>query len=159
VTPDLSDRRGNVRAVTEPGDVPPEILARLRPICLGLPETYEEAAWVGIRWRIRQRTFAHVVTVDPDCAVSSAAPLGVGENAVCTMTFRAPGDELDALVTGGYPFYRPGWGADVVGMVLDDAVDWVEVGELLTESYRRLAPKRLAARVDRPPAAPAPAPS
>ena len=45
--------------MTGPGDVPPEILDRLRPICPGLPETYEEPAWVGIRWRIRKRTFAH----------------------------------------------------------------------------------------------------
>jgi hypothetical protein len=59
--------------MTDPGDVPPEILARLRPVCLGLPETYEEPAWVGIRWRIRKRTFAHVLTVDPDHPSSTPA--------------------------------------------------------------------------------------
>ncbi|MCW2798958.1 MAG: hypothetical protein JWQ70_430, partial [Aeromicrobium sp.] len=42
------------------GEVPPEILDRLRPICLGLPEAYEEPAWTGTRWRVRTRTFAHV---------------------------------------------------------------------------------------------------
>jgi hypothetical protein len=51
----------------------------------------------------------------------------------------------------GYPFFKPGWGADVVGMVLDDDVDWDEVAELLTESYCVLAPKRLATMADRPP--------
>ena len=35
-------------------------------------------------------------------------------------------------------------------MILDAAVDWDEVTELLTESYCLLAPKSLAARVERP---------
>jgi len=35
-------------------------------------------------------------------------------------------------------------------MVLDEAVDWDEVAELLTDSYCVLAPKALAALVDRP---------
>ena len=34
-------------------DVPAEIVAELRSICLGLPEAREEQAWVGTRWRIR----------------------------------------------------------------------------------------------------------
>lgn len=41
-------------------------------------------------------------------------------------------------------------GANVVGIVLDDDVDWEEVSELLTESYCIMAPKKLAERVDRP---------
>jgi hypothetical protein len=36
-------------------------------------------------------------------------------------------------------------------MVLDEHLDWAEVAELLTESYRILAPKRLAATVTEPP--------
>jgi hypothetical protein len=36
-------------------------------------------------------------------------------------------------------------------MVLDGGIDWTEVAELLTESYRLLAPKRLAALVEWPP--------
>jgi hypothetical protein len=35
-------------------------------------------------------------------------------------------------------------------MILDEATDWVEVAELLTESYCLLAPKKLTAQVDRP---------
>ncbi len=38
------------------------------------------------------------------------------------------------------------WFRDIVGLVLPDdpaAVDWDEVTELVTESYRLLAPKRL----------------
>ena len=29
-----------------------------------LPEAYEEQAWVGTRWRVGTRTFAHVLAVD-----------------------------------------------------------------------------------------------
>jgi hypothetical protein len=122
----------------EYADVPPEVVARLRSICLGLPEAYEEPAWTGTRWRIRKRTFAHVLTVD-----STNGPATV-------MTFRSAGPELEVLHRAGHPFFRPGWGTNVVGMVLDAAVDWDEVAELLTESYCILAPKRLAALVDRP---------
>jgi len=138
--------------MSEPGDVAPEILARLRPICLGLPPTYEEPAWVGIRWRIRKRTFAHVLSVDPDHQAAYARAARTDEP-VCVMTFRAAGDELRALISGGYPFYKAGWGHDVVVMVLDATIDWAEVAELLTESYRILAPKRLAASVHGPPRA------
>jgi hypothetical protein len=35
-------------------------------------------------------------------------------------------------------------------MVLEAGVDWDEVGELLTESYCVLAPKKLVSLVDRP---------
>lgn len=72
---------------------------------------------------------------------------------VHVMTFRSAGEEIEALANSGYPFYKPDWSPDVVGIVLDgddDVVDWEEVGELLTESYCVQAPKRLAAKVDRP---------
>jgi hypothetical protein len=136
--------------VSGPADVPPKILDRLRPVCLRLPESYEEPAWVGIRWRIRKRTFAHVLTVDPEHQAAYARAAAT-DDPICVMTFRSPGDEIEGLVSSGHPFFKPGWGADVVGMVLDDGVDWDEVPELLTESYCVLAPKRLAALVDRPP--------
>jgi hypothetical protein len=111
-----------------------------------LPETYEEPAWVGTRWRIRKRTFAHVLTVDPDHQMAYARAAETDEP-VCVLTFRSPGDEIEALVSSGHPFFKAGWGTDVVGMVLAGDVDWDEVAELLTESYRVLAPKRLAAKV------------
>ncbi|MFG2099742.1 MmcQ/YjbR family DNA-binding protein [Micromonospora echinaurantiaca] len=135
--------------MSAPADVPPEFLDRLRPICRGLPDAYEEPAWVGIRWRVRKRTFAHVLIVDPDHQMAYARAAATDEP-TCVLTFRAPVDEVHALVASGYPFYKPDWGADVLGMVLDDGVDWDEVGELLTESYCRLAPKKLATQVSRP---------
>ncbi|MCX5064488.1 MmcQ/YjbR family DNA-binding protein [Micromonospora lupini] len=135
--------------MTAPGDVDPEVLDRLRPICRGLPETYEEPAWVGIRWRVRRRTFAHVLTVDPDrqAVLARAAAL---DRPACLLVFRSPLDEIAGLLSVGHPFYKPDWSPNVLGMILDEATDWAEVGELLTESYCVQAPKRLAALVDRP---------
>ncbi|HTF06685.1 MAG TPA: MmcQ/YjbR family DNA-binding protein [Asanoa sp.] len=132
--------------MSAPGDVPPQILDRLRPVCLGLPEAYEEPAWVGLRWRVRKRTFAHVHTLDPDHprARARAEPLVV-------MTFRAPDDEVAAFANGGPPYFRADWGTNVVGITFGRRTDWVEVGELLTESYRIMAPKKLAALITQPP--------
>ena len=145
----MSEGAGSVARVTGPGDVAPEFLDRLRPVCLGLPETYEEPAWVGVRWRIRQRTFAHVRFVDPaeKRASSRVVP---GDEPLVVMTFRVPGDEIAGLLAGGPPFYPAGWGTDVAGMVLDEKSDWEEIAELLTDSYCVLAPKRLAAQVSAP---------
>jgi hypothetical protein len=130
-------------------DVPLDIVAELRPVCLGLPEAYEEPAWVGTRWRIRKRTFAHVLTVDSGWPPAYARAAGTN-GPITVLTFRSSGQELNALRSAGHPFFGPRWRADEVGMVLDAAVDWDEVAELLTESYCVLAPKKLVELVDRP---------
>jgi len=133
-----------------PGDVPPEILHRLRPICRGLPETYEEPAWIGVRWRIRQRTIAHVYAPDPERRLDYPRHLIAGE-ALTLMTFRVPADDLLGLIGGGFPFFGAGWGRNVAGAVLGDHTDWTEIAELLTDSYREMAPKFLVNRVAPPP--------
>ncbi len=127
-------------------DVVPELLDRVRAICLALPEAYEESAWIGVRWRIRKRTFAHIVTVDDD-STSVFKEVFALEGEATAVTFRAQGDELLALREHGHPFYYAGWGRDVMGMHLDDTTDWSEVAELLTDSYCVLAPRKLAERV------------
>jgi hypothetical protein len=38
-----------------------EVVARLGAVALALPEAYEEDAWTGVRWRIRAKTFGHVM--------------------------------------------------------------------------------------------------
>jgi hypothetical protein len=136
--------------MSDPGDVPPEILDRLRPICRGLPETYEEPAWIGVRWRIRKRTFAHVYTPDPERHLVYAPHLVAGE-APTMMTFRVPADELLGLTGSGFPFFRAGWGRNVAGALLGDHTDWTEIAELLTDSYCEMAPKFLATRIALPP--------
>ena len=118
----------------EYAEVPAEIVRRVRAACAHLPEAYEEAAHAGVRWRIRGLTLVHVNAV-----VRESGP-------VTYMTFHAAGEELEALVAMGDPFY-PGWGDGLVAMVLREggSTDWAEVRELLTESYCLLAPKKLIA--------------
>ena len=120
-------------------DVPEDVETRLRELCLLLPDAYEERAWVGTRWMVRNRTFAHVLGVE----VGEAAP-------VVVLSFRAAGEELEILRHAGHPFFVLGWGRDAMGMVLADDTDWDEVRELVTESFCVLAPKKLIALVDRP---------
>lgn len=120
-------------------DVPDDLTARVRELCLGLPDAYEEQAWVGTRWRIRTRTFAHVLGISTGGAASSTV-----------LAFRSAGEELEALRHAGPPFLVLGWGRAAMGMVLDAATDWDEVQELVIESYCTQAPKMLIARLDRP---------
>ena len=135
--------------MVERADVQVETLVRLRSACIGLPEAYEEQAWVGTRWRIRKRTFAHVLVVDAGWPPAYAQAAG-SDGPITVMTFRSSGPELEALSNGGHPFFKPRWWPDIVGMVLDADVDWAEVAELVTESYCVLAPKKLVELVDRP---------
>ncbi len=65
--------------MSAPGDVRPKILDRLRSICRGLPEAYEEPAWIGVRWRIRQRTVAHVYTAEPERSLAYPQHLATEE--------------------------------------------------------------------------------
>jgi predicted DNA-binding protein (MmcQ/YjbR family) len=125
-------------SMTEYADVPEDVVAEVRSRCLELPETVERPAWSGTQWRVRDRTFAHVLAVD------------FADGPATVITFRSAGAELHALRLAGHPFFRPAWGADAVGMVLEAGVDWAEVAELITESYCVVAPKKLAARLDRP---------
>lgn len=129
--------------------VPPAIVATLRELCRDLPESREEQAWVGTRWRIRTKTFAHVVHVDHGWPPAYAQAAGA-DGPLTVLTFRSSGEELDAFAHVGAPFFRPVWFDDIVGMRVDDATDWDEVAELVTESYCLLAPKKLADQVARP---------
>jgi hypothetical protein len=122
-------------------------VARLAATALALPDAYEEDAWTGVRWRIRARTFAHVLVAQEGYTSAYRDVTGVTEPTT-VLTFRSSGDELLALVHAGPPFYRPPWSPTVVGMVLDDDTDWAEVTELVTESYRFCAPQKLVRLLD-----------
>ena len=130
-------------------DVPAAIVAELRSICLALPAAREEQAWVGTRWRVRTKTFAHVLAIDAGWPPAYARAAG-SDGPLVVMTFRSAGEELAALSAAGPPFFKPVWFPDIVGMVLDDGVDWDEVTELVTDSYCAVAPASLVAEVDRP---------
>ena len=118
-------------------EVPEALLRHVRLACAHLPEASEEQSFAGVRWRIRGRTLVDVLTAEREHAP------------VTFITFHAANEELDALLALGDPF-APGWGPGLVEMVLrdDGTTDWDEVKELLTESYRLLAPKKLISLLD-----------
>jgi predicted DNA-binding protein (MmcQ/YjbR family) len=131
-----------VRGRPEPD---PRLVARVAELALVLPGAHEQDAWTGVRWRVRQRTFAHVVALRHDDAVER---LGLTDGRTVTVvTLRSTGEERAALAAIGPP-YLDSWGDDVVAVVLDDDTDWGELGELVTESYRLLAPRRLVRELD-----------
>ncbi len=116
-------------------EVPESLLARVARVMDRLPRASPDDAWVGQRWRVGPATICHVFG---------------GEDQLFRITFRAELDEVMAFEHLGAPYFRAGWGRNVVGMLLDDDTDWEELGELLTESYCLQAPSHLAQQVDRP---------
>jgi len=128
-------------------DIPPIVVSRLQAACLALPEVREEQAWVGTRWRIRKRSFAHVLVVSDGWPPAYAKAAG-SDGPICVLTFRSPLLQMDAHAFTWAPFFRPVWFPDIVGMTLDDGTDWDEVTGLVRASYRHLAPRKLAERAD-----------
>ena len=116
-------------------DVPLAWVERIRGLVAHLPECTEHAAWVGVMWRVGAATVAHVFG---------------GEDQLFRITFRAEIDEVMAFEHLGPPYFRAGWGRNVVGLLLDVHTDWEELGELLTDSYCLQAPAHLAEQVPRP---------
>ena len=116
-------------------EVPEAFVRRIRAVLGRLPECREEAAWVGTHWRVGDNTVAHVFG---------------GEDQLFRVTFRAEPDEVIALEHLGDPYFKAGWGRNIVGLLVDDDTDWEELAELLTDSYCVQAPKALAERVPRP---------
>ena len=68
--------------------------------------------------------------------------------AVPMLVSRAAPDEREALLSIGHPFFAPRAGRDRIGVLLTDDTDWEEIRELVSESYRVLAPKKLTALLD-----------
>jgi hypothetical protein len=128
--------------MAERAEVAPSIVAKLRAICLALPEADEEEAWVGTRWSVRKKNFAHVVAIDDGWPPAYARAAG-SDGPLTVLTFRAPATELEAYRHAGPPFFKPVWFPDIVGLAIDDDADWTELAELVTDSYCVLAPKKL----------------
>ncbi len=116
---------------------PPEILDRLRQICLRFPEGVEAGGVGNPSFKVREKIFA----------------MQHGHEGRPSAWFKAAAG-LQELLVGSAPerFFVPpyvghhGW----VGAWLDAEVDWDELADLVEESYRMTAPKRLAARLDAP---------
>ena len=139
-----ADRLHGVPRRIEPD---PDLVRRLAEVAVALPEAHEEDAWTGVRWRIRTKTFAHVMVAQAGFESSFRDITGIADPTT-VLTFHATGDELLALVHAGMPFYKPPWSPTIVGIVIDDDTDWAEVADLVTESYRVCAPQKLARLLD-----------
>ena len=85
--------------------VPEEWVRRIDAVLGALPRCEQEAAWTGTRWRVGSATVAHVFG---------------GEDQVFRITFRGEPDEVAAFEHLGEPYFRSGWGGNVIGMVLDE---------------------------------------
>ena len=119
-----------------------EVVARVAATALALPAAHEEDAWTGVRWRIRGRTFGHVLVAQEGYRSSYRMATGIAVPTT-VLTFRSEGEEALALERAGHPFYKPPWSPTIMGMVLEAGTDWAEVAELVIESYRFCAPQKL----------------
>lgn len=130
-------------------EVDAAVVARLSAVCLALPGVVEEEAWRGTRWRIRGRTFAHVLPITDGSPPSYARASGTDGPAII-LTFQITDVERELFTRLGPPYWAVRWGRDVGGLVLGESPDWEEIAELVTDSYCLLAPRRLAGQVTRP---------
>jgi hypothetical protein len=131
---------GKESPVTNPSTADPERLERVRLLCLALPEATEKEAWGDPTWRVRDKIFA--------------MQKGNYERGRPSVWVKAPEGDQSALVASDPDrFFVPPYvgGKGWVGVHLDGAEpDWEELAELVEDSYRLIAPKRLAALLDRP---------
>ena len=110
-------------------------LDRLRSICLTLPEATEGQGVGDPTWRVRDKIFAMRHQAAGRSSLWCKAPPGVQDALVASEPAR---------------FFVPpyvghhGW----VGVWLDVELDWDELAELIEESYRLTAPKRLQRLLD-----------
>jgi YjbR len=122
-------------------EIPEEIFERVSRLCLALPEVTVRVDESLVRERstaysfdIRRRSFCLLMArEDP---AGKPAPL---------LVLRADPDERDLLLHIGHPFFAPRAGRGRIGVMLTHDTGWEEIRELVTESYRILAPKKLAA--------------
>jgi hypothetical protein len=113
----------------------PDRLARLRAICLALPEAVEKETWGDPTWRVRDRIFA--------------MQKGNYDGGRPSVWMKAEGGVQQELVESDParyfvpPYVGPkGW----VGVWVDTGrIPWGALRALIEESYRLVAPKRLVA--------------
>jgi hypothetical protein len=130
--------------VKAPVEVPEDIVERVRTLCLGLPEVTVRVDRSLTRVRstaqsfdIRRRSFCLLV-----------ARAGPTWRPVPLLVLRADPSEREALLSVGHPFFVPRAGRGRIGVLITDDTDWEEIRELVIESYRVLAPKKLSALLD-----------
>lgn len=129
--------------MAHPDRQPIRYLEQVRAICLGFPEATEKKAWGHPTFRVRDKIFASIGYYESGPGIGA----GIG---VEVMTMKAVEGEQEVLLAQGHPFFYPkyvgpkGW----IGVVLDDGADFEEIAELVEDSYRQIAPRKLAACLD-----------
>jgi YjbR len=125
-------------------DIGEGFVERIRALCLALPEvtarvddSLSPARSTAYSYEIRRRSFCLLVARE-----------GAAGQTVPLLVLRARSGEREALVSIGYPFFASRAGHDRIVVVLTGDTDWEEIRELVTESYRILAPKKLTALLD-----------
>lgn len=104
--------------------------ARLRAICLALPEATEELMRRGPSYRVADKIFALERPRDDQLALWCKVPEGSRE-------ILLQADPARFFIP---PYFgAKGW----IGVGLDEAADWREVEGFVRRSYRLVAPKRL----------------
>jgi predicted DNA-binding protein (MmcQ/YjbR family) len=111
-----------------------ELIVRLRAVCMALPEASERETWGDATFRVRDKIFA----------------MGRGGTEINAIYCKArPGVQEMLVATDSERFFLPayvghnGW----IGVNLNAGTDWEELEDLITESYRMTAPKRLSALI------------
>jgi YjbR len=126
--------------VSGPPEIPKGILERVHALCLALPEVtvrVDESLAAT-----RSTAFAFDIRRRPFCLLVAKADLPL-------IVLRAERGEREALLHVGRPFFAPRGGRrDRIGVLLGEDTDWEEIRELVTDSYRMLAPKKLSALLD-----------
>jgi YjbR len=141
--PDSPGARRSTPA-SAPTEIPEDIFERVSRLCLALPgvtvrvdESLVRERSTAYSFDIRRRSFCLLMArEDPTGRPASL------------LVLRADRDERDALLPTGHPFFAPRAGPGRIGVMLTHDTDWEEIGELVTESYRILAPKKLTALLD-----------
>jgi hypothetical protein len=110
-------------------------LDQLRSICLAFPEAIEAGGVGDPSFKVRDKIFAMQHRVGERMSMWCKAPAGVQDILV--------GSKPERFFVPPYVGHH-GW----VGVWLDVEVDWEEVADLVVESYRMTAPKRLSALLD-----------
>ena len=117
------------------------LLARVRRLCMALPEVSEGVTHGGETWFVRRRSFAKFV--DPE-------KHRLEELHVALWVAAPPGARNELIAEDSRRFFVPRFGGyDWVGVRLDvGAVDWAEIREMIIDAYRLQAPRRLVALLD-----------
>ena len=116
--------------------MPDDPLSRLRAVCLALPEATEVETWGDPTFRVRSKIFAMLKRGDGRPSVWCKAPAGAQDTLV--------GADPTHFFVPPYVGHR-GW----IGVRLDAGIDWDELSDLVADSYRMTAPKRLTSVLDR----------